>query len=346
MVGSREFSTREYVRCRFLPSLFAFLFLLPSIALGQKEFLVISYNVENFLAPTFGQDSSHYIPPIDRISVRHFKEKALAVSQAIRLSAAGHRLGLIGLCEIDSRRVLSELVYQTPLKQGNYSILHRDSPDHRGIDVALLYQRDLLRLQNVRWIPIRLQGDTAAYPTRELLYASFRLPYADTLHVVQCHLPSQMTAREKPFVVQTALAHLQMLLDSVRERSPEASIVVMGDMNMPVADVRLKQVACGQAEEAITQRKLVNWALLLPDSLTYPTYRYLGKWSTIDAFLVSPSLLDSTAWHCAPYSFDYAPLLEKDLEHGGYKPRRTRKGVAFRAGYSDHLPIGVVVKYQ
>lgn len=328
-------------RCAYLLFL-----LLPFLGYAQEEFLVISYNVENFLTPTNWQDSTHDTAPFDRITVRAFKEKALAISQAIRLIATGHRLGLIGLCEIDSRRVINHLIYETPLKQGKYSVLHRDSPDHRGIDVALLYQRDLLRLRNVRWLPVRLEGDTSVYPTRELLYASFLLPHTDTLHVVQCHLPSQMTAREKPYVVRAALSQLQSLLDSVRGRSPQANILVMGDMNMPVTDTLLHTIASPRIEEAVKQNKLVNWALSCPDSLTYPTYRYCGDWSKIDAFLVSPSLLDSLRWDCLPHRFDYSPLLEKDLEYGGYKPRRTRKGIAFREGYSDHLPIGVIVRFK
>ena len=326
--------------------LFLFLLFFSPFSYAQEEFLVISYNVENFLTPTNWQDSAQYTAPIDRISVRAFKEKALAISQAIRLTATSHRLGLIGLCEIDSRRVINHLIYETPLKQGKYSILHRDSPDHRGIDVALLYQRDLLRLRNVRWLPVRIEGDTSVYPTRELLYASFLLPHAYVLHVVQCHLPSQMTAREKPYVVRAVLSQLQSLLDSVRGCSSQAHILVMGDMNMPVTDTLLHTIASPRLEEALKQNKLVNWAQHLPDSLTYPTYRYCGEWSKIDAFLVSPSLLDSLSWDILPHRFDNSPLLEKDLEYGGYKPRRTRKGIAFRAGYSDHLPIGVLLRYR
>ncbi|MGP1363405.1 MAG: endonuclease/exonuclease/phosphatase family protein [Bacteroides sp.] len=161
------------------------------------------------------------------MSVEAFKEKALSVSRALRLMAGHHPLGLIGLCEVDSHRVLKKLIYQTPLKQGNYRILHHGSPDHRGIDVALLYQGDLLQLHNVRWLTIHLPSETSVYPTRELLYASFLLPNADTLHIIQCHLPSQMTARVNPVVVPAVLAQLQRVLDPVRSVSPQARIVVM-----------------------------------------------------------------------------------------------------------------------
>ncbi len=167
--------------------------------------------------------------------------------------AGHHPLGLIGLCEVDSHRVLKKLIYQTPLKQGNYRILHQGSPDHRGIDVALLYQRDLLQLHNVRWLTIHLASETSVYPTRELLYASFLLPNADTLHIIQCHLPSQMTARVKPVVVPAVLAQLQGVLDSVRSVSPQARIVVMGDINMPVTDPQLTTLSDANYENAKKQ---------------------------------------------------------------------------------------------
>ena len=324
----------------------ALLLLFPLLVDAQEEFLVVSYNVENFLTPSNWQDSTEYTRPEDRITVAAFKEKASSISRALRLMAGRHSLGLIGLCEVDSRRVLNELVYQTPLKQGNYSILHHDSPDHRGIDVALLYQRNLLRLRNVRWLGVHLPSDTSIYPTRELLYASFLLPHADTLHVVQCHLPSQMTAQVNPVVVLAVLAQLQHVLDSVRSVSPQAKIVVMGDMNMPVTDPQLATLSDTNYENAKRQNKLLNWALFLPDSLTYPTYNYKGEWSRIDAFFLSLPLLDTTGWNCHPYHWNYAFLLEKDLEYGGNKPRRTRKGIAFRSGYSDHLPIGLLLRYR
>ena len=323
-----------------------FLFFSSLRVSGQGEFLIISYNVENFLAPTTRYNGELYPSSSDRISVKNFKKKALAISQAIRLSAGRHRLGLIGLSEIDSRRVINELIYQTPLKQGNYSILHHESPDHRGIDVALLYQRNLLRLRNVAWIPIRSAEDTTIYQTREILYASFLLPSSDTLHMVQCHLPSQITAQANPEVVEAVFHQLKILLDSLESQSSRAHIIVMGDLNMSITDKRIERLASTSPEIAKKQKKLVNWALNLPDSLTYPTYRFMGVWETIDAFLLSPSLLDSSKLQCIPYIFDYSPLLEKDLKYGGYKPRRTYTGRAFRSGFSDHLPIGLLVRYK
>ena len=144
------------------------------------------------------------------------------------------------MCEIDSRRVLNQLLYATPLKQGNFAILHCDSPDHQDIDVALLYQRNLLGLCKMQWLSIRLRNDTTAYPTCELLYASFLLPYADTLHVLQNHLPSQMTTKENPSIMKAALSLIQGVVDFIQTISSQAHIVVMGDMNMPIDDTRLK----------------------------------------------------------------------------------------------------------
>lgn len=326
---------------------------LASVATAQQmhEFLVVAYNVENFLCPSAWRDSTLPPPsPFERVSVSQFKRKSQAIASAIRAYAQWDTIGVLGLCEVDDRRVVSELVYGTSLAQEHFSILHRDSPDHRGIDVALLYQPKFLHLRNSRWVAVRFSSDLEVYATREMLYASFGVGGCDTLHFVLCHWPSKLSASTSGRrIVQAASFQLQSLLDSVRVCDSNAKIIVMGDMNTTPDDPIFRSFSAVDYDSACLQTKLVNLALCsqLPHKC-YQTYQYNGIWQTIDMFFLSPALCKGKGYRLQFEKKDRLPsfLLEPDLEYGGQRPKRTYYGLRFREGYSDHLPVSILLRYN
>lgn len=327
------------------------LFSIVAMAQEAKEFLVISYNVENFLCPTVWRDSTLPTPSaFERVAISQFQQKAQAISASLRAYAQWDAIGIIGLCEVDDRRALNELVYRTPLSHTKWSILHRDSPDHRGIDVALLYQRELLHFRNCRWVGVRSEYDTLVYPTREMLYASFRVGKSDTIHFVLCHWPSKLSAAtSERRIVHAAAYQLQNVLDSVRKCDVAAKIVVMGDMNTTPDDLIFQSFASPVLDSARLQGKLINLAQCtqLPYR-RYPTYQYNGDWQTIDMFFLSPAICEGTGCCLQADAKERLPafLFEPDLEYGGQRPKRTYYGLRFREGYSDHLPVSILLRYQ
>lgn len=293
----------------------------------NRLFRIVSYNVENLFHPNldslnpdtdFTPDGKyHWTYSKYRCKVQH-------IAQVITNIGQFDGVDIVGLCEVENEQCVSDLC--SILRRFDYRYIHFDSPDKRGIDVALLY-RPTFRLLTAYPIPVPLSEDET---TRDILYASGTYHYTDTLHLFLCHLPSQSggtaaTAWKR----EAAVAVLQQHIDSIFSLSPKAQIVVMGDMNTA-------------PEENI--RGLHNAMLRLPkhSDSTQGTHKYKGRWSFLDQFYLSDSLLYITdvQVYSAPY------LLEDDLRYLDTKPRRTYIGYRYQTGYSDHLPIRLTIKYK
>ena len=257
---------------------------------------------------------------------KKFERKRDGLVQVIL--AAGDMTGelpsVVGLAEVENRLVVSQIAGRTPLGELGYGYVHRESPDMRGIDVALLYRKDRLRVVAVD--SLRIPGVT----TRDILYTRFAAhgsPPDVNLHVLVVHLPSKLGGSKASAPRrEAALGVLERAVDSLLQADPCADIVVMGDFN----DTDNRVAGLVQAPS-------------IPDSArTLPsapgTLRYRGRWEQIDHFFVSPSLLPPRG-ESAMQIFAPAFLLEDDKTYLGRKPRRTYIGPRYNGGLSDHLPI-------
>ena len=237
---------------------------------------------------------------------------------------------IIGLCEIENRFVLNQLAYETPLSRFGYAVVHENSSDRRGIDVALIYQKDRLRLLAYKYFNPR-SIDSSLY-TRSILYAKFRWGDFDTLHVLVNHFPSKLGG-ERSDRSRLQVGHLlKAKIDSIQSVMPTAHIVAMGDFNdTPESD----------ALALLSNGSLVNLAIPLAKE-GIGSIRFEGKWELIDQLIVSKSLAsgDSPITLNGRMRIYAAPfLLTADEEYGGEKPLRTFNGFSYIGGYSDHLPI-------
>ena len=221
---------------------------------------------------------------------------------------------LVGLCEVENARCLRNLCYK--LRRFHYKYVHYDSPDERGIDVALLYDSTRLSILNSRALSLSLDGDA----TRDILYVSALYEKRDTVHVMMCHLPSQLGgASNTEWKRQRAKLLIQSQIDSIFLFQPSANIVVMGDMNT-------------SAQDDLTG--MVN--LMIPiQKMGQGTHKYQGIWTCLDQFYVSQSI----ATKATTTIFSPWWLLEEDTKYLDYKPHRTYIGFRYNDGYSDHLPI-------
>jgi len=259
---------------------------------------------------------------------------------------------MIGLCEVENRAVLEDLVRKTPLSGYDYEIVHKESPDERGIDNALLYRKDRITIISEEAIAIDLSGKNYTDKTRDILYVQCLIKEKDTIHVFINHWPSRreglsVSEPKRLLVAQT----LRKKIDSVYNINSEPYIVIMGDFNDEAGNKSLKEVLnAGVDIKNIKNDRLYNLPAELKGSLNKGTLKYKSNWNLFDQFIVSGSLLKNRkSIYCNSGKMNiYNPdfLLVKDETYLGYRPFRTYWGYKYQAGFSDHLPIYLDMKIK
>jgi len=251
---------------------------------------------------------------------------------------------IIGICELENRYVLNKLIYETPLKRYKYKFIHFESPDLRGIDVALLYRPEVFRVVSSKNIRIRFPFDTTLH-TRDILYIKGILFAFDTVSIFVNHWPSRRGGLAESTPRRAVAAKtLRSFLDSLQHTDPSGNIIIMGDFNdepdqPSIYDVlRAREFSSGTAPES-----LVNLMLPKMRSRSGGTHKYQGKWAILDQFMVSGNLLMrpeglKTSLTSARI-FEGGFLSEDDERFLGTKPFRTYTGPRYTGGFSDHLPI-------
>ena len=158
----------------------------------QIRFRVVSWNVENLFDihhDSLKNDREFLPDALRHWNYTRYKKKLTDMARVITAVGEWEPPALVGLCEVENDTVLRDLTRRSPLKELNYRYVMTDSPDLRGIDVALLYQRDLFKLLSFRSVSIPPLKQFR--PTRDLLHVSGLLLTGDTLDVFVCHLPSR-----------------------------------------------------------------------------------------------------------------------------------------------------------
>ena len=292
------------------------------VAAAGLQAQIFCWNLENYFDPAddpvtadeaFTPGGEHHW------TRRKYEAKRNLIAKTIIASAerfGGRMPAIVGLCEVENAKVLKALVEESPLAAQRYRSVHRESPDPRGIDVALLYDPERVRLLDFEFITIK------EFATREILYAKVALP--DTLHVFVNHWPSKYSGAKaseaRRQAVCTALLHK---MDSLLRSDSAAAVLLMGDFNATPREPSVMRLTTEGGLKNITPKK-------------GGTIRFKGKWEMIDQMLASPA----AAQKIGPAEvFRPAFLLEDDKSFMGEKPRRTNVGPRYNAGASDHLPI-------
>ena len=290
---------------------------------------MVWYNVENLFYPQ--NDSLSGDDEFTPEGVRHwtwfrYRAKLTALAKVIIAAGRGEAPEVVGLCEVEDARVLEELVAHPILAPYQYSFLHKDGPDHRGMEVACLIRPE-------RSGPLQWECKSFKFPvvaTRDIMHIFFRWG-TDSLDLFLVHLVSRYGgAGATAEIRRIQTEQLLHCMDSVHALRQEGILMAAGDFN---------------AEFMAYSMEPVRNARFGPDSLIplipaagKGSYKYRGLWSPIDQFLVSSSLQLSRV-SCT--TLQLLPLMTKDLKFGGLKPKRTYEGYLYRGGISDHLPLVV-----
>ena len=288
---------------------------------------VVSYNVENLFHPkhdTVCIDSTTFIEKDDyewtpegerRWSYTRYYRKVEHIAQVLTNIGEWNGVDIVGLQEVENALCLKRLCYT--LRPNEYDFVHYESPDPRGIDVALIYKKDRVDTLFTQAIPI------PNIDTRDILYVQALVDKKDTLHLFVCHFPSQRGgAAESEWKREAAKKTLQKAIDSVYWAFRDPKIVVMGDFNSKPKD----------------NLRGLNNRMKVPS--TKGTHKHQWRWTCLDQFYTSPAL-DSVS---SVSIYDAEWIQEPDEKHLGLKPKRTYNGFIYQKdGFSDHLPIVLTI---
>lgn len=312
-----------------------------------ERFRVMFYNVENLFDTKDDslKNDDQFLPDgFMRWTTWKYWEKLRNIARVITATGGMTSPALVGLCEVENDSVIFDLAKRSPLRVQEYAYIVSDSPDERGIDVALLYQRHQFRLLESREYEIRLDKQ-ARRTTRNILHAVGNLVNGDTLDVFVCHFPSRSEgARETESLRIAAAALLREKTDSLFRTRKEARILIMGDFNDHPNDKSLvRTLQAGRLTERPNKEELYNLFYHRLKERDFGSYKYRGRWEVLDQFIVSGNMLmgrgsvsvDGNNAHIFRPDF----LLEEDTRYYGKKPFRTNLGPRYMGGFSDHLPI-------
>ena len=328
-------------------SLFVFLLLTCLLIAQEKQnFKIVCYNVENFFDCVHDSltNDMEFTPNGARgWTYSKYKKKQANIAKVITAIGGWDSPELVGMCEVESRKCLNDLTHYSGLKNLRYKYLHHESPDPRGIDVALLYQPNKFKPIHDEAIPIHFSNSPYSR-TRDILFVSGIIPTGDTLHVFVCHFPSrlegELESEEKRMFVAFVLRHK---VDSIFSVTPKPNIVIMGDFNdFPTNKSLLKVLIAKPLTDSISVHNLYNLFYKLHTE-GRGSNKHLGDWGALDQMIVSGNLLNQSGSFFTKqiyaHFFDPDFLLEDDKTYLGKQPFRTFVGMKYQEGFSDHLPI-------
>ena len=307
---------------------------------------IVFYNVENLFDtkndPHTNDDD--FTPHGEyKWDEERYNKKLDRISEAINLIA--EKPLLIGLSEIENHKVLEALIKTEGMNDVNYKYVHFNSPDRRGIDVALLYASDEFEVLNSKNIPIKIKGNDG-FNTRDILYVEGLISHSIKTHVFVNHWSSRREGQiESEHKRVRAATILREQIEEIQAKDKNANIIVLGDFNDYPNNKSLNKVL--RAKEAGYEKEgdLIN--LLFDEHENGEgTSVYEREWSVLDQIIVSQSIYDGMT--LGIQNQDAEILRERKLIYtyhdGGQKPSATYGGRKYFGGFSDHLPVYIVLK--
>ena len=323
---------------------FAILISLPISSFGQSQFQVAFWNVENLFDTTDNRSTTDEdFTPTGKYewTEERLNKKCQDLSRVIHDIDSQNDLAILGLAEIENFQVLKRLNQQY-LKLG-MSIIHKESPDERGIDCGLLYDPKLVSLVHKQFISIYLAGNEK---TRDIIEAEFKLKGASgkhTIYVFVNHWPSRWggQAVTDPLRLSAALT-LRNRVDQILTLDSQAEIIILGDFNDYPVDPSVHSVLkANKMDINAYPGDLINTTWKLHEDPNAGTVMYRGKWTVLDQIIISQGLVNKQLFEWVVNSTQpFAPpyFIEKGGDHSGW-PYRTYRSTKYSGGYSNHLPI-------
>ncbi len=346
--------TQKFISNKLL--FFSLLYLTIGQAQEERKFkihTVAFYNVENLFDTINDPNKYDEASPIMKLKTNLegvYKKKVQNMAKVIsQIGSEGSKNSpaIIGLSEVENRSVVEDLANDPALLSKDYGIIHFDSPDERGIDVALMYQKTLFSPLSSSTHELKLMDDSKDKRdyTRDQLLVSGYLE-GDLIHVIVNHWPSRSGGEAKSRSKRMAAATLnKRLIDSLQSNDPYAKIFTMGDLNDNPDNDSVKKVLEAEGDKSLVGFKGIYNPMEAIYRKGIGTNAYKGVWFLFDQILVSKPLLDDDYSSFRFYKagiFNAPYLINKKGKYKGY-PYRSFTYSGFIGGYSDHLPVYVHV---
>ncbi len=323
---------------------------------NYKVAVVAFYNLENFYDTLDDPniDDEEFLPS----GTRNYNAD-IYLNKVTKLASVIQRIGtddekipcpdgaaFIGVAEIENKHVLEDLVNHPLIKSRNYKIVHYNSKDRRGIDVAFLYNPKYFVVEDSKALYVSLPtGSKDAYYTRDVLWVKGKFD-GETVHIYVNHWPSRVGGEERSAPGRAAAAAVcKKHIDSLMLAEGETKYIVMGDLNDDPISPSLTQVLQSKNSfEATKPGNLYNpWVEMYKNG--YGTLAYQDAWGLFDQIVISHKFLDKQQdgfFFRKQFIFNREFLTENIGKYKGY-PMRTWDGLTYRGGYSDHFPTYLVM---
>ncbi len=331
-------------------------FLSISAGYAQKKSYKVSligfYNLENLYDTVNNPmvSDEEFLPDGERhYNTRIYLDKIDRLSSVIAQMGTDINpdgLAILGVAEVENDTVMNSLVNHPNIKNRNLKFVHYDSPDARGVDVAMIYNPKYFKPLYSAPLFVKLPGGSKdSYFTRDVLYVKGLLD-GDTIHVFVNHWPSRVGGEERSIPARAAAAQVgKHTIDSIMAINPKSKIVLMGDLNDdPTSPSVAKTLGAKGKPNDVKEKGLYNpWVDFYKKGIG--TLAYQDAWGLFDQVIISKPWLDKEQ---QGYYFNRAVIYNKEflVQHTGkFKGygKRTWDGLTYNYGYSDHFPVYVIM---
>ena len=317
---------------------------IASLKQSKKITTIGFYNVENLFdtvddPKTFDDDftsngKKNWTPKRYALKIK----KLGGVISKLGLNRSKYPPAIVGLVEVENAKVVEDLINSTSLKKYPYNFVHHDSPDERGIDVALLYNKQFFELLSSETYPIYLKNETGNRDyTRDILKVTGNLQ-GELIHILVNHWSSRRegiieSEPKRLIAAETA----RTIISKIKETDKNAKIIVMGDFNDDPTSTSIKTLMADDFTNPME-------SILAPNKIGTSTYN--KKWHLFDQIIFSKNF---TAKQSGKLYFKHAEVFNKEwlkIAKGKLKgsPFRTYIGPWYQGGFSDHFPVYAFLK--
>ena len=311
----------------------------------QDSFYVANWNLENLFDTVDdpNKNDDEFLPGSKKEwNDYRFETKIYNLTRVINFMNSGCGPDILSVEEVENINVLKNLIYS--LKGRNYIMVHRDSPDERGIDVALIYDRSMFMIDSVAAIHVELP---TKIPTRDILHVVLiHKKSKNKIHIYVNHWPSRRGGETKSEPNRIAAASvLKASLDTLAMTAPNSEVIIIGDFNDNPNDESIVKTLDTQSYDcAQTEFPKENFVNLAYTTFEHGegSYLFSGKWDMIDQIILSKSLFikNKIKYVCGSFEIikpDFM-VFKEGKRKGGAIP--TYEGNLYIGGYSDHFPVG------